>query len=311
MFRRERPQKGRYRQFHQIDAEILGVDDPGVDAEIILMLFHYLRTLPIPDIILEINSLGCSDCRPSFREAVVAYLRGQHTEFCGDCQRRMAINPLRIFDCKVESCRGLVEEAPQIPEFLCDGCRKHFGEVQDVLKQFDLSFSINPKMVRGLDYYTKTTFEVTSTYLGAQNAVVGGGRYDHLIRDLGGPDIPGIGFAVGCERLLSLMVPGAAPENPSPMLFIAPLGDEAHRWAFVICNKLRMKGLAVEMEYGEKSLKVLMKRADKLNSRFTLLVGDREFSEKQVQLRDMKNGTQQSIGINNLEEALIHYIKER
>jgi histidyl-tRNA synthetase len=311
MFRRERPQKERYRQFHQIDAEILGIDDPSVDAEIILMLIHYLRTLSIRDIMLEINSLGCSDCRPSFREAVMAYLQRQHTELCGDCQRRMSINPLRVFDCKVESCQDLIKNAPQIPAFLCVGCRKHFGEVQNVLKQFDLTFSINPRMVRGLDYYTKTTFEVKSSYLGAQNAVVGGGRYDHLIRDLGGPDIPGIGFAVGYERLLSLVASGVAPENPSPVLFIAPLGDEAHRWAFVICNKLRMKGLAVEMGHGEKSLKVLMKRADKLNSNFTLIVGDREFSEKQIQLRDMKNGTQHSIGIDNLEEALIHYIKER
>ncbi|MGD0274545.1 MAG: histidine--tRNA ligase [Syntrophales bacterium] len=310
MFRRERPQKGRFRQFHQIDAEMLGVDDPGSDAEIILMLIHYLRALLLPEIHLEINSLGCSECRPSFREAVVAYLAGQETGLCGDCVRRMNINPLRVFDCKVEACRQLIADAPQIPEFLCEDCRKHFDEVQDALHQFDLPFSVNPRMVRGLDYYTRTTFELTSTSLGAQNAVVGGGRYDHLVRDLGGPDIPGIGFAIGCERLLSMMNEEAFPKSPAPILFIAALGDNARRWAFITCNKMRMKGLAVEMEHGEKSLKAQMKKADKLRSHFTLLVGDREFSDHQAPLRNMKTGVQQTIQLGKLEEILMETIKE-
>ncbi len=303
MFRRERPQKGRYRQFHQIDAEILGTDDPHTDAELILLLTHFLQKLGLHNICLEINSLGCPKCRPAFHEAVVSFLRGREDELCMDCRRRLKTNPLRVFDCKVESCAAVVAEAPKLLDFLCADCRKHFETLQESLRLFDLTFKLNPKMVRGLDYYTRTTFEITTEHLGAQNAVVGGGRYDHLVRDLGGPDIPGIGFAIGFERLVSL-VPNKDEVKP-PFLFIAGLGEEALKKAFLLCNVLRMKGLHVEMDYAGRSLKSQMKRADKLRSRYALILGDNELKENKALLRDMKTGLQNEINLESSEEIIM------
>lgn len=303
MFRRERPQKGRYRQFHQIDTEILGPDDPRTDAELILMLTHFLRKLGLQNLSLEINSLGCPNCRPAFQKAIVSFLRGREEELCPDCQRRLNTNPLRIFDCKVESCQKVIADAPRLPEYLCDDCRKHFKTLQESLDLFSLPFTLNPKMVRGLDYYTRTTFEITTEFLGAQNAVVGGGRYDHLMRDLGGPDIPGIGFAIGFERLIAVM-----PETDdavTPLLFIAALGEAALKKAFHICNSLRMKGLAVEMDYAGRSLKSQMKRADKLRCRYALIVGDREIEENRASLRNMQTGDQREARLDMLEETII------
>lgn len=305
MFRRERPQKGRYRQFHQIDAEILGPDDPHTDADLILMLIHFLASLGLRNLNLEINSLGCDRCRPRFRESVVSFLRGRENQLCGDCLRRLGTNPLRVFDCKVEACAGIVATAPLLPDFLCTECREHFEKVQASLRLFDQPFQLNAKMVRGLDYYTRTTFEVTSGVLGAQNAVVGGGRYDHLVRDLGGPDISGIGFAIGFERLAA-MIPQKDEENASaPVLFIAALGDAALGKAFRLCNQLRMKGVHVEMDYCGRSLKSQMKRADKMKSLYTLILGDREISENKALLRTMMNSTQEEIDLNLLEEKII------
>ncbi len=304
MFRRERPQKGRYRQFHQIDTEILGPDDPLTDAELILMLTHFLRKLGLENLALEINSLGCPNCRPAFQKAIVSFLRGREEELCPDCRRRLNANPLRIFDCKVEVCQTVIADAPRLPEYLCDDCRKHFETLQESLGLFSLPFTLNPKMVRGLDYYTRTTFEITTEFLGAQNAVVGGGRYDHLVRDLGGPDIPGIGFAIGFERLIAMM-----PETDDavpPLLFIAAMGEAALKKAFHICNSLRMKGLAVEMDYAGRSLKSQMKRADKLRCRYTLIVGDREIEENRASLRNMQTGEQQEARLDMLEETIIH-----
>jgi histidyl-tRNA synthetase len=306
MFRRERPQKGRYRQFHQIDAEILGPDDPRTDAELILMLIHFLGKLGLRNLNLEINTLGCAQCRPAFREAMVSFLRGREQELCGDCRRRLGTNPLRVFDCKVETCAEIVARAPLLPDFLCAGCREHFEEVQSCLRIFDRPFILNPKMVRGLDYYTRTTFEVTSEFLGAQNAVVGGGRYDHLIRDLGGPDIPGIGFAIGFERLAAMVPEGVVDAMvQGPTLFVAALGEEALKKAFLLCNSLRIKGMRVEMDHAVRSLKSQMKRADKLKSLYTLILGDREISENKALLRTMQTGTQKEIGLDRLEETIM------
>ncbi len=204
MFRRERPQKGRFRQFHQINAELLGLDDPRTDAEVILMLMQFLMRAEISDLRLQINSLGCTECRPSFRKALSDFLRGKEEQLCKDCQRRLAMNPLRVFDCKTTNCIEVIDHAPQILNFLCPGCMDHFTKVKEALGMFEIGFEVNPKMVRGLDYYAKTTFEVVTEHLGAQNAVAGGGRYDGLVKDLGGPDIPGIGFAIGMERLISI-----------------------------------------------------------------------------------------------------------
>ncbi|MBW6485705.1 MAG: histidine--tRNA ligase [Syntrophobacterales bacterium] len=303
MFRRERPQKGRYRQFHQIDTEILGPDDPRTDAELILMLTHFLDKLGLQNISLEINSLGCPNCRPAFQQAIVSFLQGREKELCPDCQRRLATNPLRVFDCKVESCAKIIAEAPMLPDFLCADCLNHFSTLQEALILFALPFKLNPKMVRGLDYYTRTTFEITTEFLGAQNAVVGGGRYDHLVRDLGGPDIPGIGFAIGFERLVA-MIPEKEEAN-APLLFIAAVGEEALKKAFFICNRLRMGGLQIEMDYSGRSLKSQMKKADKLKCRYALILGEREIAEKKASVRNMQTGVQQEASLDILEETII------
>ncbi len=307
MFRRERPQKGRYRQFYQIDTEILGPDDPRTDAELILMLTHFLRKLGLQNLALEINSLGCPNCRPAFQKAIVSFLRGREGELCTDCQRRLATNPLRVFDCKVESCASVIAKAPRLPDFLCDDCRGHFDILQESLSLFALPFRLNPEMVRGLDYYTRTTFEITTEFLGAQKAIVGGGRYDHLVRDLGGPDIPGIGFAIGFERLVA-MIP-EEEEAAGPLLFIAAMGQTAIKKAFLICNTLRMEGLHIEMDYAGRSLKSQMKKADKLKCRYTLILGDREMEEGKASIRNMKTGVQEDASLDNFREIMTKLVR--
>ena len=305
MFRRERPQKGRYRQFYQINVELLGADDPCVDAEIILMLTHFLKSVGLPDLRIEINSLGCPECRPPFKETLVGFLQGKEEGLCGDCQRRLAINPLRVFDCKMEQCGRIMLEAPRLLDFICSVCRDHFAVVKEFLKAFELSFELNTRMVRGLDYYTRTAFEVTAGFPGAQNAIAGGGRYDRLVRDLGGPDIPGIGFAIGFERLISLLPAKDEEFVVAPHLFIAALSGKAQKKAFTLCNRLRMMGVQTEMDYTGKSLKAQMKRADRLKSRYTLILGDRELAERSAELRDMERGTQETLGLDTIEEAIM------
>jgi histidyl-tRNA synthetase len=311
MFRRERPQKGRYRQFHQINVECIGVSSPFMDAEIILLLMVLLGNLGLEGLQLELNSLGCRECRPAFREAVTHFLKDRTESLCDDCLRRRDTNPLRVFDCKVEGCRQVMDRAPQVPDFLCADCREHFESVQEYLRIFDLPFEIKPRMVRGLDYYTRTAFEVTASSLGAQSAVAGGGRYDRLIAELGGPDVPGIGFAIGMERLISLIPAANESFVRHPDIFIAALGDVPRLWAFAICNYLRMAGIGAEMGYDEKSLKSQMKRSDKLHCSFRLILGDREIQEKKAELKDMKQGTQETIDLDRFDdiaEAIIRKV---
>jgi len=302
MFRRERPQKGRYRQFHQINVEYIGVSDPSMDAEIILLLMILLTNLGIKGLHLELNSLGCRECRPAFRQAVAHFLEDRSEGLCDDCRRRKDANPLRVFDCKVEGCREVIAHAPQLPDFLCAGCRTHFENVQTYLKVFDVPFEIKPRMVRGLDYYTRTAFEVTASDLGAQSAVAGGGRYDRLISELGGPDIPGIGFAIGMERLISLIPAGSETFVEHPDIFIAALGEVPRLWAFALCNYLRMAGIRAETGYDEKSLKSQMKRSDKLKCTYTLILGEREIQENKAELKDMVKGTQETIMLDNFDD---------
>lgn len=305
MFRRERPQKGRYRQFHQIDVEILGPDDPRTDAELLLMMIHFLGRFGLKKLNLDINSLGCLDCRPAFREAVIGFLQGSEGELCGDCRRRIDSNPLRVFDCKVEQCGKIIAQSPRLTDFICPACREHFAQVLSFLSLFEIPYTVNAKMVRGLDYYTRTTFEVTTEFLGAQNAVLGGGRYDHLVRDLGGPDISGIGFAVGLERLAALIPEEARKAAEGPLLFIAVIGDKAVSKAFVLCNRLRMKGIRVEMDYDNRSLKGQMKRANRLNSAFALILGEREIDENRALLRNMRASAQEEVRLDDLEETIM------
>ena len=311
MFRRERPQRGRFRQFHQIDVELLGVDDPRADAEVILMLMHFLNIVGLSNVSLELNSLGCSTCRPAFRKAILEFLSGKEDGLCEDCKRRLGSNPLRVFDCKAKECQEVIANAPRLSEFICSDCRNHFEGVTSALTELDIPYKINTRMVRGLDYYTKTTFEVTTEHLGSQNAVVGGGRYDRLVQELGGPDIPGIGFAVGFERLITLLQTEDSNCVPKPDLFIASLGEAAQKLAFILCNQLRIKGLHVEQDFSARSLKSQMKRANRLNCSHTLILGDREIEEKKAEFRDMQLGTQQTLSLDNLNEQILKLIKER
>ncbi|HNS53546.1 MAG TPA: histidine--tRNA ligase [Syntrophales bacterium] len=308
MFRRERPQKGRFRQFNQLNAELLGSKDPRVDAEVILMLVHFLRSVGVADARLEVNSLGCPACRPAFRDVIRSYLAERQDGLCEDCRRRLSTNPLRVFDCKVDGCRAVVASAPLLIEFLCSECRGHFDEVQACLRRFETPFEVNARMVRGLDYYTKTAFEVTTGALGAQNAIAGGGRYDRLVEDLGGPESPGIGFAVGLERLVAVAPIPDEKVIAAPDLFIAALGKEAQDHAFVLCNRLRMKGVLVETDYGARSLKSQMKRSDRLKCRYTLILGERELQEKKALLRDMKDSTQQPVGLDDAEKTILRIL---
>ena len=303
MFRHERPQKGRYRQFHQIGAEVIGVDDPKIDAQVLAMLSHYFMAAKIPDISLQVNSLGCPECRPAYREALIDFLERQLSSLCADCRRRYTSNPLRVLDCKVPGCKEVTVDAPAMLDNLCIGCETHFDQVKKHLEALEVDYTINPRMVRGLDYYTKTTFEMVTGSLGAQNAVAAGGRYDGLISDLGGPELPGIGFAIGLERL-ALMLGEQSIEPPRPELFIATLGEAATNAGFSMLTRLQRQGIPAEMEYTGKSLKAQLRRADRLKARRVLILGEDELQRGVAQLRYMDDSRQEEVGLESLENLL-------
>lgn len=293
MFRHERPQKGRLRQFHQMDVEIIGATEPQVDAELMAMGQMLLNTLGL-EVSLEINSLGCPDCRPGFRRRLIEYLDKRKDDLCEDCRRRLSTNPLRTLDCKSRGCRALVQDAPSILDSLCSDCNDHFAEVERTLELLGVSYTKNRFMVRGLDYYTRTTFEFITGDLGAQAAVGAGGRYDGLIEQLGGPKLPGIGFAMGMERIVLLMEQqdGGDVIKPATDIFVAALGDKATEYGCVLVQNLRQFKRKAAMDYSGRSLKAQMKQAGRSNSRFTLLVGDNELAEQKLVLRNMQTQEQ-------------------
>jgi len=304
MFRHERPQKGRFRQFHQINAELFGDRGPKSDADMIIMVMHLFEIIGLKDLTLNLNSLGCPECRPGFREELKAYLVQQADSLCSDCQRRSKTNPLRVFDCKVEDCNRVVSEAPSILEYLCEVCLDHFKSLQGYLKRSAITFSLNHQLVRGLDYYNRTTFEIQTEKLGAQNAVAGGGRYDGLVKLLGGPDQPAIGFAVGVERVVALLEEEGTLEDRKPDLFIAALGEAAEKACFNWVIDLRKSGLWVEMDYGAKGLKAQMKKAGRLGAKKVLMVGEDELTSGKGVLRDMETKVQEEVGLENVLEDL-------
>ena len=303
MFRYERPQKGRYRQFYQIDAEVFGVGSPMVDSEVILMLVHFLKKVGLENLELQINSLGCRECRPRYREELGSFLTKKAFQLCEDCQRRLHTNPLRIFDCKVETCKEAIADAPRVIDFICPECQSHFDKVKEYLEAAGLAYILNPRLVRGLDYYTRTAFEVISYGLGSQNAVTGGGRYDNLFQEIGGLDIPGIGFAVGMERLISLL-PEGKDFIQYPHLFIAALGEENSKEAYQLANQLHLQGIRVELDYEGRSLKSQMRRANKLKARYVLILGEDELKRGKAVLRNMEDKFQEEIGLNDLLNTL-------
>ncbi|MEK6678492.1 MAG: histidine--tRNA ligase [Nitrospirota bacterium] len=303
MFRHERPQAGRYRQGYQIGAEVFGIDSPILDAEILSILNNLMEAIDVKGLDLQINSLGCKECRPKYKEALKQFLKDKLPLLCENCQRRMDRNPLRVLDCKGKTCKDAVKDAPIILDYLCDGCKKHFDKVKETLKILNVSYTLNPRLVRGLDYYTKTTFELVSTNLGAQNAVAAGGRYDGLVEELGGPKTPGIGFAIGIERLASLMEKDNFKTN-KPDVFIATLGDKAKDISVSLIDSLREKGIKAETDYEDASLKSQMRKADKLGARYVLIIGEDEIKRGSALLRDMEKKTQDSLSIDALVHAL-------
>ncbi|HKA55259.1 MAG TPA: histidine--tRNA ligase [Candidatus Binatia bacterium] len=287
MFRRERPQKGRYRQFHQIGAEILGRDDPLIDAELLLMLHDFFTALRL-EVTIDVNSLGDAVCRPAYRESLRVFGESRLAQLCENCHARLHRNPLRLLDCKEPGCRQATADAPVFADFLCAPCRDHFARVQDYLRRENVPFALNPRLVRGLDYYCRTSFEVIAQGLGSQNAVCGGGRYDGLVEQLGGPAVPGIGFAIGVERLVMLLQAQAPPRSSPPDLFIAPLGEAAEGRAFSVAHRLRLGGYRIELESGSRGLKAQMRRADKLGARYVLILGENELAAGKGTVRDMQ-----------------------
>ena len=308
MFRYERPQKGRRRQFHQINVEIIGDPGPRSDSELMAMIMYFFSSLGFNDLILNVNSLGCLNCRGPFRTELKDYLKKYFTQLCPDCQIRMETNPLRVFDCKVETCNQIIKDAPSMLDFLCNDCAQHFGSVRSYLKQLGLDFVVNSHLMRGLDYYTRTTFEVQTQELGAQNAIAGGGRYDNLMKEFGGPDTPAIGFAIGVERVVELVEGNAVQKEEGPDIFLAPLGKEAEDKAFIWLQELRKRGLKCEMEYRSLGLKSQMRHADRLKARKVLIVGDDELMKGTGIVRDMISKGQIEIPLENVIEELIGVI---
>jgi histidyl-tRNA synthetase len=308
-FRRERPQKGRYRQFYQIGAEILGPassgsESPARDAEILELLATLLDRLGIKGWTLELNSIGCANDRAAYNEALRKALAPVKDRMDPDCQRRAVTNPLRVFDCKVAEDQPIIEKLPRISEFLCDACRQHFAQVQDILKSVGVPFTLNDRLVRGLDYYTRTAFEFTHGNLGAQNAILGGGRYDGLSEGLGGPPAPGIGFAIGEDRLVISL--GKSPEDVlrKPDVYIAPLGAGMNKEAARLARELRQNDIVVELGDENFRLKKSLETASKLGAKYALIAGENELSTGVFALKNLATGEQVSVPRSELTKRI-------
>ena len=304
MFRYERPQKGRYRQFHQLDVEAFGITAPSLDAEVIEMAVAFVRALSIEDAELLINSVGCPACRPAFSQALVAALGDRIPVLCADCQRRAQTNPLRIFDCKVPADQSIIDALPHSEDYLCTDCREHFDAVKRMLQAYALDYRVSHRLVRGLDYYTRTTFEILAQGIGAQSAVLGGGRYDHLVKQLGGPALAGIGFAAGLERLV-LAMPAAGAQAGSVDAFVVAVGDEARIPTHVLARDLRHAGLSVLVDYEARSLRSQMKRADRARVAYVLIVGGDELQRNEVTVKDMATGGQSTVPRDTIADRLL------
>ena len=311
MFRAERPQAGRLRQFSQIGVEAIGSSSPSVDAEVIDIMIKLLDSAGVKKYNLKINNLGCREdknklsksLKDSLSEGAVSKL------LCEDCRTRVVSNPLRVLDCKAEGCRMVVRENFKKMEFLCGDCDKHFKEVLGFLGALGIKYTIDPYIVRGLDYYTRTVFEVTSDSLGAQNAIGAGGRYDNLVKDMGGPDMGACGFAIGIERVLLAMGPSQEGMQANAGVFMATLGEAAYLEAFKLADRIRLKGITCGIDHGARSLKSQMRSADKLGAKFTVIIGDDELKKGAAVLRDMATKEQSEVAFDKLAEELVQKLK--
>ena len=296
MFRHERPQKGRFREFHQFDVEAFGVSEALIDAQLIWMISLILSDLAVSSYAVEVNSVGCKACREPFREVLVRYFEERKENLCEDCLRRMNRNPLRIFDCKSTGCIEVTKESPLLYDHLCAECKDHFDNFLDLMNRFDVPVVVNKRLVRGLDYYTKTVFEVTSNDLGAQKAFAAGGRYDNLVEEMGGPKTPAIGFAVGVERLAMLIPEGTV--QGGPLTFFACLGGKAQEFFVPFQKAFAAHGMKLDYSFESRSLKSQMRYADSLGARFVLILGDEEIDKGIITVRDMEMKTQQEINLD-------------
>jgi histidyl-tRNA synthetase len=311
MFRRERPQKGRYRQFYQIDAEIFGVSSALADAELIFLLYTLFKRLSVGDVEAHVNSLGCPDCRPDFKAALQTYLSSVSDKLCSDCNRRKDRNPLRVLDCKVPACREAMTGSPSILDYLCSTCDAEFNLLRSALDTLKVPYLVDKRLVRGLDYYTRATFEIQTGSLGAQSAVAGGGRYDNLIKMLEGPDIPATGFAIGFDRLAEIVELAKTDLVRKPDLYIAALGEKSQTMAFNWVCTLGSSGVLASMDFEGRSLKSQMKRANKLDAAYTLIVGDNEIDNGTAILRNMTTKEQTDVPLDRLPETILRLIKDR
>ncbi len=304
VFRYEKPQSGRLREHHQFGVEVFGAQDASVDAEVINLALTLLGELGLVDLRLNINSIGCDQCRPQYNELLKAYLRENMGSMCESCKERMERNPLRALDCKEEGCRAIVKDAPLMIDHLCDECSAHFDALKNYLDALDVEYSINPFIVRGLDYYTKTVFEIISDSIGAQGTVCGGGRYDKLMKQVGGPDMPGIGFGMGVERLLLVMENEGVVIQPPPVtdVFLCTHGEQARLRASALVNDLRKNGFRADMDHCARSIKAQFKYADKLGAKFVAVIGESEMEEGTAALKTMETGEERVVHQNDIKK---------
>lgn len=306
MFRYDRPQAGRMREFHQFGVEALGEANPAVDAEVILLAMNLLEGLGLKDLELSINSVGCPKCRSKYRTMLQDFFRDKLEDLCEDCRSRFERSPLRILDCKKDSDKPYMADAPKITDCLCEECADHFAKLKELLTSAGISFTHDPRLVRGLDYYTKTAFEIKYPPLGAQSAVAGGGRYDGLIEEMGGNPTPAVGFATGLERLLlALESQNLLPEkNRSVDAYVVALGETAQAEGFKLLNRLRQQGLSAAMDFAGRSMKAQMKQANKLGAKYSVILGEDEIAEDVVMLRSMEDSSQAKVPMNQVAEKI-------
>lgn len=307
MFRCEKPQAGRFRQFNQFGIEIIGTKSPAADAEVMITVLDVYKKLGLRNLEISINSVGCKKCRIDYVRKLKKYLKNKKDFLCSECKERYIKNPLRVLDCKKDSCKRIIEEAPMITENLCQECKSHFAQVKSYLDDQKIIFYENPHLVRGLDYYTKTAFEIISGELGAQNAIGGGGRYDDLVEELGGRPTPAVGFAAGIERMIITIEQQKVkwPAEKKLDIFVATVDEKNKATSFRLLQKIRNAGLSADMDYSEGSLKSQMRIANKIGARFTVIVGEEELSKNMVILRNMQTKEQKEVKIENLIDELI------
>ena len=311
VFRYDRPQAGRYREFRQFNVEAIGDDDPLLDAEIIAVLWRFLEDLGLRDLTVLVNSIGDRVCRPGYIEALVAYYEQHEAELCGDCRRRLHTSPLRLLDCKVPSCQPLAEAAPRTVDHLCEPCAAHFAATKAYLDAMGLSYELTPRLVRGLDYYTRTVFEVVPPRVGSQSTIGGGGRYDGLAEVLGGTPTPGVGFAAGLDRIiLNLREQGCPiPAAEAPDVFFAPLGDEAKRVAARLAEEARREGLAAVVGTGDRSMRARLRQAGASGARLAVILGDDEVREQRATVKNLAGGDQQTVPLADLTTYLVPTVR--